>query len=208
MKFVLLVEGDTERRCLQKFIKRWLDPRLQSPVKIQPVQLKGWGRFRKDAVIKSRLYLAQPKGEGVIGVIALLDLHGPTFFPENLKSSAERYDWGTKWFEKEIASDRFRMFFAVHELEAWLLSDLAIFPVKARSAFPASTAQPETVNSQTPPSLLIKQIYRERLQQDYKKTATGVSLFESLDPELAAKRCPRLNEMFEVMLDMAQAAGC
>ncbi len=32
MKFVLLVEGETEKKVLAGFFKRWLDPRLAKPV--------------------------------------------------------------------------------------------------------------------------------------------------------------------------------
>jgi len=41
MKFVLFVEGPTERLSLPSFLKRWLDARLNQPVGIQPVKFEG-----------------------------------------------------------------------------------------------------------------------------------------------------------------------
>ncbi|MEN6436959.1 MAG: TOPRIM nucleotidyl transferase/hydrolase domain-containing protein, partial [Syntrophobacter sp.] len=38
MKFILLVEGHTEKIALPDFFKRWLDPRLKQRVGIQFVR--------------------------------------------------------------------------------------------------------------------------------------------------------------------------
>jgi len=35
MKFILFVEGRTEDKALPAFLKKWLDPRLESPVGIR-----------------------------------------------------------------------------------------------------------------------------------------------------------------------------
>ncbi len=37
MKFILLVEGKTERDAAAAFFKRWLDPQLRQPVGIRTV---------------------------------------------------------------------------------------------------------------------------------------------------------------------------
>ncbi len=42
MKFVLLVEGQTEKDSAAAFIKRWLDPRLKQPVGIQVASFNGY----------------------------------------------------------------------------------------------------------------------------------------------------------------------
>ncbi len=41
MKFVLFVEGHTEKAAVGPFLKRWLDPQLSSPVGIKTVRFEG-----------------------------------------------------------------------------------------------------------------------------------------------------------------------
>jgi hypothetical protein len=61
MKFVLFVEGYTEKQRIPAFLKRYLDPRLSQPVGIKPVRFDGWAELVKDAPRKSRMYLNDPK---------------------------------------------------------------------------------------------------------------------------------------------------
>jgi hypothetical protein len=42
MKFILFVEGYTEKQGILTFLKRYLDPRLSQPVGIKPVRFDGW----------------------------------------------------------------------------------------------------------------------------------------------------------------------
>ena len=91
MKFILFVEGYTEKHGVPAFLKRYLDPRLRHPVGIRPVRFDGWAELVKDSPIKSRMYLNDPKQKSeILGVIALLDLHGPTFYPSDKKSADAR----------------------------------------------------------------------------------------------------------------------
>jgi hypothetical protein len=73
----------------------------------------------KDAPVKARLHLAKPD---VIAVIALLDLYGPTFYPDQCLAAEERYTWAKARLEKQVNDPRFRQYFAVHDVEAWILS--------------------------------------------------------------------------------------
>ena len=47
MKFVLFVEGYTEKKALANFFKRWLDPKLDKSVGIQVVRFEGWADLVK-----------------------------------------------------------------------------------------------------------------------------------------------------------------
>ena len=76
MKFVLFVEGHTEKKALASFLKRWLDPQLDRRVGIQVVRFEGWPELVKDSPDKARMHLRK---SDVIAVIALLDLYGPTY---------------------------------------------------------------------------------------------------------------------------------
>ena len=65
MKFVLFVEGDTENKALSPFLKRWLDPQLPQPVKIESVRFGGWSELVKDAGKKARTHLNGPRKHGL-----------------------------------------------------------------------------------------------------------------------------------------------
>lgn len=102
---------------------------------------------------------------------------------------------------------RFRQFFAVHELEAWLLSDPSLFLPEIRNGFPGSAANPETVNFNTPPAKLLNKLYEAKTGRKYKKTTHGIQLFKKLNPDVAYGKCPRLAEMLDEMLRLAKQAG-
>lgn len=102
MKFILFVEGYTERKAVPAFLKRWLDPRLTQPVGIQSVRFEGWSELIKDAPKKARLYLENPRTQGeIIAVIALLDLYGLNY-PADKTTVAERYEWAAEELKKNV----------------------------------------------------------------------------------------------------------
>ena len=74
------------------------------------------------------MHLEGPKQTEILAVIGLMDLYGPRFYPGHLSTADERHQWAKEHFEKQVGLDRFRMFFAVHEFEAWLSSQPDIFP--------------------------------------------------------------------------------
>jgi hypothetical protein len=157
---------------------------------------------------KAKAYLEGPKQAEIIAVVGLLDLYGPDFYPNASTSAKDRYDWGVAHFEKEVGLERFCMFFAVHEFEAWLLSQPEIFPKEVKNVLPgAATAQPEKVNFNEPPAKLLDRIYKQATKKNYKKTTYGKQLFAKLDPAVAVQKCPYLKAMLEKLLDLAKAAG-
>jgi len=214
MKFVLLVEGDTEQRVLPDFFQRWLNAKLSQRVGVQAVPLDGCGNYLARFARKAQIHLSGPNSRQVIAVIGLLDLFGPqNFYPAHLRTADERFRWGRQKLEAEVDHPRFRQFFAVHELEAWLLSDPDIFPAPLKSALRSAGSNPEAVNSEQPPAKLLSKLYREKLKAgsgrvEYKKTVDGSELFRKLDPAVAYQKCPCLKELFDEMLRLAQASGC
>ena len=208
MKFVLLVEGQTEKDSVANFMKRWLDPQLREPAGIQVVKFNGYAELARKIAVKARMYLEGQRQAEIIGVVGLIDLYGPNFYPPDAATADERYVWGKDHLEHEVSLDRFRMFFAVHEFEAWLLSQPDIFPKDVKNALPINkTAQPERVNFIEPPAKLLDRIYKQATKKNYKKTTYGKQLFAKLDPMVAALKCPYLNDMLEEMLRMAKIAG-
>jgi len=200
MKFILFVEGDTEKGALAPFLKRWLDPRLPKPVGLQPVRFEGWADLVKNSPTKANLYLSQPD---VIAVIALLDLYGPTIYPEDRNTPAERYQWGKEFLEREVNKSNFLQFFAVHEVEAWLLSDPSIFPDSIKSSIQKISDSPEEINNTKPPAKRLDDIYKKQTKKRYMKTTCGINLFSKLDPNIAYQKCPYLKALLDEMLRMA-----
>ena len=202
MKFILFVEGHTENKAIPAFLKRWLDPQLASqPVGIQTVRFDGWAEMVKDSSTKAKLYLSE---DNVVAVIALLDLYGPTIYPDKKKSATERYTWAKQYLEKEVDQKNFFQFFAVHEVEAWLLSEPSIFPRAIRPEIEKITTSPETINSARPPAKRLEEIYKKQTKRKYKKVVYGRDLFAKLDPIVAYKKCPRLKELLDKMLELAK----
>lgn len=187
MKFVLLVEGDTEEQVLPEFLKRWLDPpRLKQRVGIHVENSKSWSTLLRAAPQKAKDFLNDPKYKNdVIAVIGLMDLYGPDFYLEGVTTVSDRYAWGKRHIEKLVSQEKFRQHFAVHETEAWLLSDPGIFPPQVRKELPAKIEKPETINFNEPPAKLLNKLYENAFRREYKKTIMGKELFKKLDPQVA-----------------------
>jgi Domain of unknown function (DUF4276) len=196
LRVVLFVEGDTERAAVPDLLKRWADARLPQPIRIAPVQLRGWQRYTKEIATKAALALRDP----TTVAIGLLDLYGPTFYPSNV---SDRYAWAKKKFENDVDSDRFVQHFAVHETEAWIFSEPAILPADVRSAIPGRAARPETINFDEPPSRLLARLYRDRLGRRYQKLTDGVPLLQRLSPDAVYKRCEHFRLLANDLLRLA-----
>jgi len=207
MKFIFLVEGYTEQKTIPAFLKRWLDARLTQRVGIQVDRFDGWSELVADLPKKVPMYLHGPKAEDIIAVAALLDLYGPTFYPEHLTPARERQAWAVEELQRRVAEARFRMFFAVHEVEAWLLSNPTLFPEPVTRALPGKIRQPETVNFDEPPAALLEKLYRERQRRHYKKVTNGSALFPQLSPDLVYEKCPYFRQMMDELLTLAKEAG-
>lgn len=207
MKFIFFVEGETESKALPAFLQKWLDVRLSKRVGIDPVKFNGWQELVKDTPKKAGLYLNGPQKHDIIAVIALLDLYGPEFYPADKKTAQERYVWAKEYLESKVGHPKFRQFFAVHETEAWLLSDPNLFPEEVKKAFPGKIQHPEEINFDEPPAKLLRHLYYQKTKRNYIKPTYGRELFNKLDPNLACNKCPHLKTLLAEMLKLAQAAG-
>lgn len=201
MKFILFVEGHTENMAIPSFLKRWLDPQLSKPVGIKSVRFEGWPELVKDSSTKANLYLSQG---GVIAVIALLDLFGPTIYPDNENTAENRCLWAKRYLEGKVNQKKFFQFFAVHEVEAWLLSDPSIFPNSIKPFVQKISKSPEEINNKMPPAKRLNEIYSKQTKRRYKKVTYGKNLFAKLDPSVAYKKCPYLKELLDAMLNLAK----
>lgn len=90
MKFLLFVEGRTEKRILSDLLKRWLDPRLPSPVGIHVVRFEGINYYYAKIQRTVELSLSGKTGQDIIAAIGLIDLYGPALYPNNKRTAEER----------------------------------------------------------------------------------------------------------------------
>lgn len=194
MRFILFVEGYTEAedKRFAAFLKRWLDPQLRQPVGISPIRFEGWPELVKEAPLKARLHLQGRSAGEIVGVIGLIDLQGPSY-PAHLQNTAEKFDWVKQQIEHKVGQPKFRQFCAVHEIEAWLLSQPELFPREVREAFPSRVQHPETINFDEPPSRLLDKLYRQHRGRSYKKRVNGPDLFAKADPRRAYDKSPTSN---------------
>lgn len=206
MKIILFVEGHTEHQAVAAFLKRWLDARLDKPVGVQTVRFEGWPELVDHCAVHARKHLNAPKGD-VIAVLSLLDLYGPTFYPAGKETPVARYEWAKAHLESQVNQPKFSQHFAVHETEAWLLSDPTIFPSEIRKALADKYPQPERVNNEEPPAKMLDHLYQTRLKRSYRKTVDGKILFGKLDPAVAYAKCPSLKALLDEMLLRAQSAA-
>lgn len=208
MRIVLFVEGHTEKQVLSPFLKKWLDVRVSRPLRIDCRQLGGVANYRKDVASRVRMVTGEPGAPKLICVAGLLDLHRAGFeYPRACRSARDRASWAAKEIQATVANPIFRQFFAVHELEAWLLSDSTIFRPPVQAAVRA-IAHPEEVDDTAPPAKWLDNQYRKQLKQSYKKTTDGRRFFSQLDPDVAATKCPHLKELLDALLTLAKDAGC
>lgn len=204
MKLVLFVEGHTEK-ALPEVFKRWLDPQLPRPVGIKVVRFEGWRDYYGEIAKKVALNLSGKTGADVAGAVGLLDLYGPTFYPPEKSTPDDRYRWAKAHIEQKVNHPKFRQHFAVHETEAWLLSQPSLLPPKVRDALPGKCQKPEAVNFDEPPAKLLDRLYSQKLRTGYKKVIDGKNLFARLDPEVARAKCPMLGLLLDEMLDLARS---
>jgi len=209
LRFILFVEGDAEKTVLPEFLSRWLNPKINRRVGFTPVRFSGCGDYLSGFAKKAMIRLNGPTRDEIIAVIGLLDLYGlpGNFYPSHLNEAKERYEWAKQELQSRVRHEKFLQFFAVHELEAWLLSNPDLFPYEVRNAFPGSVADPESVNFNHSPGKLLDKLFREKLKRNYKKTVDGYDFFKKLNPEVAYRKCPRLREMLDEMLRLAKDSG-
>jgi len=189
MKFIVFVEGHTEEKAIASFLKKWLDKRLDLPAGISVIRFQGNSEYLVDIKDRVHMLFTGKNNQEIIAAIGLLDLYGLDF-PEKIESVAKRYEWAKESIEKKVAHPKFKQFFAVHEIESLLFSDISIFPLPISKKITKKILKPETINFNEPPAKLLKRLYKEQLHKVYTKTTTGKSLFDRLNPDTAYQKCP------------------
>jgi hypothetical protein len=205
VKFVLFVEGTTEKLGLPEFLGRWMnDPKHGLPRRVgfNVVAFDGCPNLEKKSTSFAESRLSVEGANEIIAVIGIMDLHGSSFNNQSL-SVNERTKKGQLLMEKAVGKLKFRQHFAVHDVEAWLLSDPRIFPEKMQGDIKRKP-RPEMVNGRQPPGKYLESIYHKH-GESYRKALYGAKLFAALDPNIAYAKCPHLKMMLDDMLKLAQS---
>jgi hypothetical protein len=201
VKFILLVEGWTEKE-LPGFLKRWLDPQLPQPVGIQPVRLQGNANYLDNVDNRAHRYLSS---DDVIAVFGLLDLYGLKLEYPKYAERDEKIKLARKLVTDKVDANlrpRFRQHFAVHEIEAWFLSDPKLFP---EITLPPKCARPEDVNFDEHPTKLLDKLFSQsRNGRGYDKLTRARNLLPKLDPQIVYQKCPNFKLLMDEMLALAR----
>ena len=219
MKFVLMVEGETEDQNVAEFLKKGIDPYFERAVGIKTVRFSGWKDLYKDAPSRAAAYLTDPGKDDIVAVLSLLDLYGPEIYPADLTSARERHQWGVRHmherFEKHLSdkridaalTEKYRHFFAVHETEAWLIASPQHHPQEIKRSLESLGKPPEHVNFKQPPAKLLDYLHQKHYGRKYKKTTQGRNLFQKNNAPEVARFCPFLNAMLIDMRRLVVQAG-
>ena len=206
-RFALLVEGESEHRALGTFLRRWLDAELGADhgIDVEVYKFEGEGDYRKRLATTVASELEEV---GTICVIGLVDLYGFAIdYPDDGSTVVQRIAHARRRMTASIDKGKrpfFRQHFAVHELEAWLLADRAIWPECIRNRIPEEP--PEQINFDEPPAKLLKRLHVEELGRGYGKVRNAARRFQQLNPQLVAEKCPHFRAMVEDMKALALAA--
>jgi len=185
---------------------------LPERVGVDVINMKGGGKELFDGIITKAEYYLKGAGQNpkIIAVLGMLDLYNPSFNelwePAGLSTAEERYEWAVKNISDSVSHNQFRMFFAVHEVEAWLLSQPKNLRVTLSRPDLGKCERPEKINFMTPPSKWLNQRYNSAFKKNYKKIVDGNHLFSRLDPDVAYSRCPYLSKMLDEMEILAKRA--
>jgi len=207
LRFLLFVEGKSEHKAIADFLRKWLNAKVGQNIGLQTVNLKGSGAFGRKILGKVSYHLGRDSKGEIVAAVGLLDLYGGADYPETKTSVQERYEWAVKHYEETVDDDRFRMFFAVHETEAWLLAEPGIFPQTVQGRIRKAWSQrPESVNFDHPPSDRLNDVYLSETRRAYRKVTDGTRLLGKLSPETVYERCPHFKCMLDTLLDLAKKA--
>ncbi len=172
-RFVFIVEGKTEKESLRAFLANCLSWRGVAGVGIKILGKDSASKvFHEGPKLAGELLNAKD-GESILAVYTLLDIFNAGIFPETGMSIEDRVAWGRDSMQQRFLHPRYRHYFAVHELEAWLLADTANLPAKMRADLRQHQAHPEQVNDKTSPSNLISASHLRQFNRKYSKPVHG-----------------------------------
>jgi hypothetical protein len=191
-KVIILAEGRTEK-AIQKKLIDFITERCGNGRKAE-IEIKPVGHNISEGInhrVQNHL-----KDSEVKAVIILTDLY------PDYRSTKEAQETIGGWVKND---KRCFVHVAKHEFESWLLCDWAAVLKRAGVARKQPWgANPETINRNKPPSKRLQELFREGKRQ-FKKTLDGVFLFERLDLNIVAAKCPEFKQFINRLLQLSGA---
>lgn len=213
MRIKLYCEGRTERGIRE----------LLAPVR---EELRGKGRGLDVLSLQGNAQLLKKLGAKVresirsgdtIAVFCLIDLRKiDEALPPELKAALGGQSWvrmpirdRVAWLQDNVGRhlvdveyrDRFRLFVAVHEVEALVLADPGPLRKKLRQNALGPWPNPEEVNDEKPPAAVLNELFRKHhpRRSAYHKTKDGVPLLQSLDLGKVCSSCPYFRQLVDAL---------
>jgi hypothetical protein len=190
----VLAEGATEMAFKER-LKRFLDDLAGDKPKVR-LNIKPAGGKVDKKEVKSRVprYLSD---DDCVGVIALTDVY--PFYRDADEAKATLRSW--------MPDDkRCHAHTALHDFEAWLLSDwnavLTLANIKNKKQWGAN---PESINLTKPPAHRLDELFNREAtpRQKYSKVVQGKILMDKLDLVEAANKCTELKAFLNTLLKIA-----
>lgn len=202
-RIVLFVEGDAETMTLSSFFHKWIDPQLPAQTKVGFIveNFKGINKYLDQLETQLDLNLNRGRANFVVGIVDLYGLPSQIDLSKCL-TRKDKVQSARQQILQHVPAKlrkRFRLHFAVHEFEAWLLAYPEKWPQSIRDQI--TKKAPEDVNFNEPPAKFVKRL----LRGSYKKTVMGRNILRTADPQIAIDKCPYLKLLAEDLLQIAKA---
>ena len=193
MKISLIIEGNTEKAFIPK-LREYLQTLLPGnmPV-IHPVSQKGRipSGDELDRLVDKLLRQGRNPADHVI---ALTDVY-PDY--------ADAADAKTKMRQSVKNQSRFHAHAAQFEFEAWLIPYWPRIQQLAKHNQTVPRGNPEIINHNTPPSRLLKEVFRRGgSRDDYVKVRDADRILKDQDLNEAIQQCPELKSLVNTILDI------
>ena len=148
-------------------------------------------KLRRDV---NKLLLGRDSSDHVIALTDVYTGANPPAFSdaEDAKQKMQR------WVGNE---PRFHPHAAQFEFEAWLIPYWRRIQALAKYDQPAPTGNPENINHNSPPSRLLKDVFRRgNCRDDYVKVRDAGRILKDQDLNVAIQRCPELKSLVNTIL--------
>ena len=195
VSIAVIVEGATER-ALKPALMDLLSRR--SPVRLPSLRFyRSDGRIPKGELLKREIVRLLAIHDHVV---ALTDVYTGTE-PREFKTGSDARSAMRTWVGHE---PRFHPHAAQYEFEAWLLPYWSQIQRLAGSNRQRPSQQPETVNHDRPPSILLREVFRTGSKRiDFQKILHASAILRHQDLTVAAHACPELKSFLNTILTLS-----
>ena len=208
MTIVIYCEGETEQRVLP-FLLNYFQARRradEAQARLSARSLNGVSAYltKIGPAVRNRIDV-----EGDQVVFGLIDfyrcgLHFVRPKAQDTDTLARRVEHLESQIHELIPTGcrrHFHQHFAVHEIEAWILSDEEPLHKRLGDSQLGPWPRPEEVNLNKSPSTQIMELYWNKRRESYQKTTDGENLLRKANPDRIYEKCPYFREFVDEVLE-------